>query len=325
MLHSDAATSTAFQNALIAGDLAAIRRCPKSDLHNHGVLGGDPTQVVPGGGHAAGPLKHRLDSMDDMHRRVGERYGEKSSDPTGRIELIEAAFAQAATDGITRLETGDDVWAMTLFGQSAAKLTEQLKAAHERAAPNVEWLPSLEISRHCSFDDITCWLEPFLDLEFFNSIDLSGDEFAQPIESFKPVFRMAKTHGLRLKAHVGEWGDADSVWRAVEELELDEVQHGIAAADSKAVMTLLADNQIVLNICPTSNVILGRVESLAVHPIQTLFNAGVTVTINTDDMLVFGQSVSQEFLNVYRSGCLDAKQLDQIRRNGLEEGSGHLQ
>jgi adenosine deaminase len=79
---------------------------------------------------------------------------------------------------------------------------------------------------------------------------------------FRPLYRMGKEAGLRLKAHVGEWGDAESVWRTAEELELDEVQHGIAAADSKPVMRFLADHKISLNICPTSNVMLGRVSTL---------------------------------------------------------------
>jgi hypothetical protein len=118
------------------------------------------------------------------------------------------------------------------------------------------------VSRHCRIEDIRRWMEPFLALRFYRTLDLSGDEFAQPIENFKPIYRLARVNGLRLKAHVGEWGDADSVWRAVEELELDEVQHGIAAADSPAVMRFLADHRIRLNVCPTSNLMLSRVESL---------------------------------------------------------------
>jgi adenosine deaminase len=86
---------------------------------------------------------------------------------------------------------------------------------------------------------------------------------------------------MRLKAHVGEWGTADDVRHAVEVLELDEVQHGIAAAESESVMRFLADNQIRLNICPTSNLLLGRVKRLQDHPIRRLFDAGVKVTVNT--------------------------------------------
>ena len=75
---------------------------------------------------------------------------------------------------------------------------------------------------------------------------------------------------LRLKAHVGEAGTADDVWRAVEVLELDEVQHGIAAAESPQVMRMLADAGVRLNLCPTSNLKLGRVGRLEDHPIRRL-------------------------------------------------------
>lgn len=76
------------------------------------------------------------------------------------------------------------------------------------------------------------------------------------IENFKGIYRRAKKEGLRLKAHVGEWGTAKDIRTAVEELELDEVQHGIAAAGDESVIRFLAENKIRLNITPTSNVLL---------------------------------------------------------------------
>jgi adenosine deaminase len=190
---------------------------------------------------------------------------------------------------------------------------------HAHVAPDIEWIAQLDLARHVPVPIQTARLAPFLELGFYRTLDMSGDELAQPAELFKPLYRMAKAAGLRLKAHVGEWGNAESVRRAVEELELDEVQHGIAAAQSPSVMRFLADHRIRLNICPTSNVMLGRVDSLAVHPIRTLYDAGVRVTVNTDDVLAFGQSVSEEFLNLYREGVLSTAELDQIRQNGLSD------
>jgi len=84
-------------------------------------------------------------------------------------------------------------------------------------------------------------------------------------------------------------------------------------------MRFLAERRIRLNICPTSNLMLGRVEALASHPIRKPFDAGVRVTVNTDDMAMFGQSVSHEFPNLYRAGCLNEKELDQIRENPLTD------
>ena len=306
----------AFQQALRAEDLDAIRRCPKTDLHNHGWAGADPASVGEILGMRVAPLDHKLTSMDEMHAWAGQHFGK--IDPKLRPSLFEAAFVRAAEDGLVRFELGDDVWATTLDG-SAENVTDILKRAHARGASDVEWIPQLGMSRHCRIEDIRRWMEPFLALRFYRTLDLSGDEFAQPIENFKPLYRLAKANGLRLKAHVGEWGDADSVRRAVEELELDEVQHGIAAADSPSVMRFLAEHRIRLNICPTSNLMLGRVETLASHPIRKLFDAGVRVTVNTDDMAMFGQSVSHEFLNLYRARCLNEIELDQIRENGFSD------
>jgi len=156
-------------------------------------------------------------------------------------------------------------------------------------------------------------------LGFHQVLDLSGDELAQPIEVFQPLYRAAKSRGMRLKAHVGEWGTADDVRRAVELLELDEVQHGVAAAESPAVMRFLADRGIRLNICPTSNLLLGRVARLQDHPIRKLFDAGVRVTVNTDDAIVFGVGVSEEFLGLFQAGVLTAAELELIRQWSLRD------
>lgn len=126
-----------------------------------------------------------------------------------------------------------------------------------------------------------------------------GDELAQPIENFKGIYRRAKKEGLRLKAHVGEWGTAKDVRTAVEELELDEVQHGIAAVSDESVIRFLADNKIRLNITPTSNILLGRVADMSMHPIGKLYRSGVDVTINSDDVLIFDSDVSKEYLRLY--------------------------
>ena len=84
-------------------------------------------------------------------------------------------------------------------------------------------------------------------------------------------------------------------------------------------MKFLADHNIRLNICPTSNIKLSLVESYASHPIRVLFDNGVPVTINTDDMLIFNQSVSEEYLNLFKAGLFTANELNMIRENGLKE------
>lgn len=309
--------SARFATALREGDLGAVRRCPKADVHTHGVLSGDAGYVRERTGRELRPVSGTLTSMAAMHDWVESNVGDLFAGPSGREVGLDAVFARLRSDGVTVVVLGDDVWMVTQRLGTAAELTAEIEAARQRMAPEVRWVPQIGISRHCPVEAVMRWLEPFLDLECFASVDLYGDEFAQPIEVFQPVYDACRTAGLRLTAHVGEWGSASDVARAVDVLQLDAVQHGIAAASSTSVMRQLAAHGVTLNVCPTSNVKLGRVERLDLHPIRKLFDAGVKVTVNTDDALVFGVGVSEEFLGLYRAGVLGADELDQIRRWGL--------
>ena len=104
---------------------------------------------------------------------------------------------------------------------------------------------------------------------------------------------------------------------AVEILELDAVQHGIGAADSPDVMKWLADLKIPLNVSPASNIGLKRVRSYQVHPIRVLYDHGVRVTINTDDVMLFNKGNSEQYLKLFRCGLFSSGELDEIRMNGL--------
>jgi adenosine deaminase len=309
--------NTPFQTALEHGDLEAIRACPKSDLHVHAIMGGNREFLRERTGRDIAPLQGVLRSMDEMHVWARDNVGDVFAGVEGRALAFEATFVQAQRDGVTRIEVGEDAWGITLHDGSAVAVWKMLQAAHARGAPDVEWIPQIGISRHCSIRALESWIAPLLDLGTFKTLDLSGDEFAQPIEVFAPLYRRARAAGLTLKAHVGEWGTADDVWRAVEALELDEVQHGIAAADSPQVMRTLVRSGVRLNICPTSNVKLGRVAQMEDHPIRRLFDAGVRVTVNTDDPLMFGSDLSHEFLALFQAGVMTAAELDVVRLEGL--------
>jgi adenosine deaminase len=312
--------TTAFEEALKSGDLQAVRACPKADLHTHGWANSDRAYVYEKTGRDIAPIATPLASMQEMHEWAHTHIGDIFDGPLGRTLGIEATFARVSRDGLSRIEFGDDVWMITQGLGSAQELVESISQVHAQMAPNVQWIPQLGLSRHCELSQLQEWMAPWLDLRFHKVLDLSGDEFAQPIEIFRPLYRAAKTQGMTLKAHVGEWGTADDVWRAVETLELDEVQHGIAAADSESVMRFLGDHRIRLNVCPTSNLLLGRVLQLQDHPIRKLFDAGVKVTVNSDDALFFGNGVSEEFLTLYQAGVFTAAELEQIRQNGLIDG-----
>lgn len=308
-----------FINALEQGDLEKIKSCPKADLHNHFVLGGSRRYLKELTGVEITSVKTPLSSMDEMHSWNRTNIGETFNGTERRKLLIRAAFQQAKEDGVTLLEIGEDVWGLgEFFHNDIEELIEAFTTAQRELAPNTELRLQIGLSRHCPIDYLENCLSYFWGNKAFYSIDLYGDELAQPIGNFKGIYRRAKKEGLRLKAHVGEWGTAKDVRTAVEELELDEVQHGIAAIHDERVVRFLADNHIRLNVTPTSNVLLGRVGSLSGHPIGQLYRGGVDVTINSDDILIFDSDVSKEYMRLYEAGCLSAEELDDIRCSGLE-------
>ena len=117
--------------------------------------------------------------------------------------------------------------------------------------------------------------------------------------------------------HVGETGPAEDIKKAVEILGLHEIHHGINAAASQEVMRFLAEKQIQLNVCPSSNVKLQYVTNYKDHPIKILYENGVKVTINTDDLLLFDSTIENEYLLLYQAGVLSTEQLEDIRKTGL--------
>ncbi|WP_026656449.1 hypothetical protein [Butyrivibrio sp. AE3003] len=309
-----------FQTALKQEKLDDIRKCPKADLHNHFVLGGSRRFLKEQTGKDIQPITEPLNSMDEMHAWNAQNIGEYFNSPEGRRMLIRATFVQAKEDGVSVLEIGEDVWGLgEFFHENIDELVEAFELSHKEIAPEIELRLQIGLSRHCDVAYLEDCLSHFWGCKAFYSIDLYGDELAQPIENFKPIYRRAKAEGLRLKAHVGEWGTAEDVRRAVECLELDEIQHGIAAVEDSSVIRFLADNHIRLNITPTSNYLLGRVKDFKTHPIAELYRSGVDVTINSDDVLIFDSDVSKEYLRLYQSGCLNAEELDNIRKNGLKK------
>lgn len=307
-----------FIEALKSGDLNAIRSFPKADLHNHFVLGGKRDYLFKKTGYKIEPISKPLKAMSEMDAWSAKYIGNRFNSLAARKLLIEASFAQAKYDGVTILEIGEDIWGLgEFFHNDIAELIYTFQEANNRIAPKIEFRLQIGLSRHCPIDYLEDCLKNFWGHKEFYSIDLYGDELAQPMENFIPIYEKAAENGLVLKAHVGEWGTAQDVVAAINALHLNEVQHGIAAAQDEDVIGFLAENDIRLNMTPSSNVLLGRVPNMSNHPIAQLYRKGVKVTINSDDVLIFDSDVSKEYMRLYQSGCLTAEELDDIRLKGL--------
>ncbi len=126
-------------------------------------------------------------------------------------------------------------------------------------------------------------------------IGIGGDETACPARDLAASFREARRLGLRTTAHAGEFDGPRSVWEAIDMLDVDRVGHGIRAVEDPVLLSALARRQVPLECCPTSNLATGVVRSWSSHPIVTLREAGVRVTVNSDDPALFGITLSGEW------------------------------
>ncbi|WP_108482591.1 adenosine deaminase [Oceaniglobus ichthyenteri] len=124
---------------------------------------------------------------------------------------------------------------------------------------------------------------------------IAGDEQAGKPKDFAYSFDMAREAGLRLTAHAGEWGGPDSVRDALDDLRVERIGHGVRAIEDLALVDRLAEDGVVLEVCPGSNIALGVYKTWADHPIHALRERGVKVTVSTDDPPFFHTTMTDEY------------------------------
>ena len=133
-------------------------------------------------------------------------------------------------------------------------------------------------------------------------VGLGGLEAQFPPEPYADVFREARAEGLASVPHAGEVVGPASVWGALEALEADRVRHGIRAVEDPALVRELAAREIVLDVCPISNLRTGAVASLEEHPLPRLVEAGVLCSISTDDPAMFDTDLTRDYEAALRLG-----------------------
>ncbi len=305
------------EQALIENSISKLKLIPKSDIHTHGGKGGRIKYYAEWANVFIKPPKKSFNDLNDMQLWFNSNIKIHDNGIEGYLKRVEAAFVQAREDNITVLALSFSIEVIDLLGGIDCFI-RTLNLFNETYAPETQYFPELSLGRDCDVNSTYDRVEEILSKNWFKSIDICGNEFAQPIRNFQKIYKMAHSYGVKLKAHVGEFGTADDVMEAAEILELSEVHHGIAAVKSKNVMKWLSKSKIQLNICPTSNVMLKRTPSYSEHPIKELFENGIPVTINTDDLLIFDSSISDEYLKLYNNKVFSADDLEVIRQTGLK-------
>jgi aminodeoxyfutalosine deaminase len=150
------------------------------------------------------------------------------------------------------------------------------------------------------------------------SFGLGGPEVGVPRPQFKPYFDKARAAGLHSVPHAGETTGPQTIWDAVRDLGAERIGHGIAAADDPDLMAYLAEHRIPLEVCPTSNVRTRAVATIDEHPLRTLVDAGVPVSINSDDPPMFGTTLEAEYAVAARLLDLDTAGVAGLARAAVQ-------
>lgn len=148
-------------------------------------------------------------------------------------------------------------------------------------------------------------------------LSIGGDEKEGPPEAFAEIFAQARAAGLHLTAHAGEVCGPESIWGAIRSLGVRRIGHGIRAVEDPELMRYLRRERIFLDICPTSNLRTGAVSSLKEHPVRRLFDAGIPITLSSDDPALFQTSLLQEYLLLVEHLGFTQEEIRQIALNGV--------
>ncbi len=148
-------------------------------------------------------------------------------------------------------------------------------------------------------------------------IGIGGDEQKAPPELFRSVYSYAEDNGLRLTAHAGETGPPESIWGALN-LHAERIGHGLTAALDPDLIEELAQRQIPVELCITSNLRTGVCKTVAEHPAKNYFDQGVMITLNTDDPALFGTTLSREYQLARETLGFTDEHLRELARNSFE-------
>lgn len=305
-----------FIEALKNNDVDKLLKVPKSDIHNHSTKGCRRVWLEERLNRNFPKPPDRFGGLAGMQEWFTASIKPYCKDIEGIILRWEGVFAEVKRNNITRLAMNFGAAEIDFVG-GMDTFKRIIEGFYQKYCPNTVFEPEITYISACNALQEAEKIDQYISSGFFKSIDVCGGENVQPFEAFLPLYRKAERYHLTKKMHVGEIGPAEDVRRTVEVLGLEEVHHGINAVTSDEVMRFLADNRIQLNVCPSSNVMLGYAADYKDHPIKTLYENGIKVTINTDDLLLFDSSIENEYLLLYQAGALSANQLDEIRRNGL--------
>ncbi len=306
------------------GVVSFIREMPKVELHVHleGTVGPETLQLLA--------ERNRIDLPPALTRAADRprRFG--SFDSFVRVFTATAACLRSLEDfrslvvglgrdmGRENIRYAEVTWTPQLhahLGFGANDILAALNAGRqevlERWGAEIRWIPDLVRSYPGPALRVQAWA---CSAEARDggvvALGLGGPESDAPLDAeIVEAFARAAAAGLPANPHAGEGGGPQSVWATLKALRPRRIGHGVRSIEDEALVRHLADEEIVLEVCPTSNVALSVYPSYEEHPLIVLLSAGCRVTVNSDDPALFGSSLTGEYLRAVDACGLTLDQL----------------
>jgi adenosine deaminase len=236
-------------------------------------------------------------------------------------DMAWAYFLRAQADNVVHTELFFDPQTHTARGVPMAAVIEGLSGACQRAQRELGISSALILCflRHLSEADAFATLEAALPYrEHFIGVGLDSSELGHPPEKFERVFARCRELGLKVVAHAGEEGPPEYMWQAIDLLKVQRIDHGVAALQDPLLMAELAHTRLPLTVCPLSNLKLCVVNDLRDHGLKKMLDAGLCVTVNSDDPAYFGGYMNANFEQTVAALDLSREDVIQLARNSFE-------
>jgi adenine deaminase len=307
-----------------------LRRMPKAELHIHIEGSLEPELIFALAARNGVRLPYA--SVDELRRAYAfsnlqsflDIYYAGASVLLHEQDFFDMGWAylqRAKADNVVRAEIFFDPQTHTARGVAMRTVIDGLHRACAQAKGQLGVDADLILCflRHLSeaeaFDTLEAAL-PYRDR--FIGVGLDSSEVGHPPEQFARVFAKCRSLGLHLVAHAGEEGPPAYVWTALDLLKVERIDHGVQSAKDPALMERLQRERVPLTVCPLSNLKLRVFPQLADHNLKQLLEAGLCVTVNSDDPAYFGGYVNDNFVQLAQAVGLNAQHAYQLARNSFE-------
>lgn len=306
-----------------------LRRLPKAELHLHieGTL--EPSLMFELAAKNAVALPYKDVAAVEAAYQFDNLQGFLDLYYQGMAVLLTAddfyalaiAYLGRAHDaGVVHVELSFDPQPHLALGVPLAAqfdgLQRAMRAAHEKWGMSCALIMSfLRDQSAASALEVLAMAAPWYDA--IAAIGLDSAERGNPPEKFVEVFARAAELGIARTAHAGEEGPAANIRNSLDLLDVCRIDHGVSCIEDAQLVALLAIEQIPLTVCPLSNLSLKVVDELAAHPVQVMLDAGLNVSINSDDPAYFGGGMLANFMACANTLGWDKSVFRQLARNAV--------